>query len=178
MWHRGILRPPGALAEKDFLARCVHCGQCAQVCPYGSVRIRTGWGWARHTPEIVPQRVPCYLCMKCPPVCPSGALQSHVVEIHNAGMGHAVILRDKCHNFTSGVMCWTCYDRCPLRGTAIVLHDGFIPTVTTDCVGCGICEYVCPVGPDKAIVTLPPGTFAPANALPMITVRRGERDGE
>lgn len=27
------LRPPGALDEKDFLASCIKCGQCVQVCP-------------------------------------------------------------------------------------------------------------------------------------------------
>ncbi|MBT3317392.1 4Fe-4S binding protein, partial [bacterium] len=27
------LRPPGALLEKDFLASCIKCGQCVQVCP-------------------------------------------------------------------------------------------------------------------------------------------------
>ena len=27
------LRPPGAINEKDFLALCIKCGQCLQVCP-------------------------------------------------------------------------------------------------------------------------------------------------
>ena len=31
------LRPPGAVAEKDFLALCIKCGQCLQVCPYHSI---------------------------------------------------------------------------------------------------------------------------------------------
>ena len=44
----------------------------------------------------------------------------------------------------SGTMCMTCYDRCPLRGEGMVLDMGYIPTVGTACVGCGMCEYVCP----------------------------------
>ena len=33
----------------------------------------------------------------------------------------------------------------PLRGKAVVLSGGITPAVTTACVGCGVCEYVCPV---------------------------------
>lgn len=166
-----ILRPPGARPEKEFLARCIHCGQCAEVCPHDSVRMRGGWGLARHTPEVLPRRTPCYLCMKCPPVCPSGALRPEVLEMRDAGMGHAVILRDVCHNFTGGIMCWTCYDRCPLRGSAIVLEGGLTPAVTEACVGCGICEYVCPI---QAVVTLPAGRKAPAGAIPVLPAPSGD----
>ena len=28
------LRPPGALDERDFLARCIKCGRCIEACPY------------------------------------------------------------------------------------------------------------------------------------------------
>jgi ferredoxin-type protein NapG len=33
------LRPPGALDEKDFLASCIKCGQCVQVCPVQAIRL-------------------------------------------------------------------------------------------------------------------------------------------
>lgn len=69
-------------------------------------------------------------------------------------MGRAVILEDRCHNYTGGIMCWTCYDRCPLRGAAVILKDGIIPAITDECVGCGVCEYVCPV---QAVVTVARG---------------------
>ncbi len=28
----GLLRPPGSLEEKEFLKRCVKCGECMKVC--------------------------------------------------------------------------------------------------------------------------------------------------
>ncbi len=31
------LRPPGAVDEALFLERCTQCGDCAKVCPYGSI---------------------------------------------------------------------------------------------------------------------------------------------
>ena len=62
-----------------------------------------------------------------------------------ARMGKAVIFKDRCLNWIeSGTMCMTCYDRCPLRGEGMVLDMGYVPTVGKECVGCGMCEYVCP----------------------------------
>ncbi len=29
----GFVRPPGSLAEADFLDRCIRCGACIQACP-------------------------------------------------------------------------------------------------------------------------------------------------
>ena len=31
------LRPPGALEEDEFLASCIKCGQCVQVCPVEAI---------------------------------------------------------------------------------------------------------------------------------------------
>lgn len=99
----------------------------------------------RHSPLIEPRVTPCWLCMKCPPQCPTGALDAGLEQAHEVRMGRAVILEKYCYNFTGGIMCWTCYDRCPLRGSAVILQHGITPTITDDCVGCGVCEYVCPV---------------------------------
>mgnify|MGYP003620372084 FL=1 len=81
------LRPPGAGDEEAFLRKCVRCGKCATVCPYGSIELAGGFGRVRRTPQVRPSRKPCYLCMKCPPVCPSGALDNAVTEMQRAGMG-------------------------------------------------------------------------------------------
>ncbi|HMZ02430.1 MAG TPA: 4Fe-4S binding protein, partial [Burkholderiaceae bacterium] len=37
--QRQRLRPPGALDEKDFLASCIKCGQCVQVCPVQAIKL-------------------------------------------------------------------------------------------------------------------------------------------
>ncbi len=159
------LRPPGAGDEEAFLRKCVRCGKCATVCPYGSIELAGGFGRVRRTPQVRPSRKPCYLCMKCPPVCPSGALDNAVTEMQRAGMGQAYILKNRCHNFTNGTMCMTCYDRCPLRGSAVVLSGGLVPTMTTACVGCGICEYVCPV---QAVEIVPVSSrLKPATGIPV-----------
>ena len=79
-------------------------------------------------------------------------------------MGQAYILKDKCHNHTDGIMCMTCYDRCPLRGEAMILSGGFIPAPTTACVGCGVCQYVCPI---DAVVVVPSSVKVMPAALPL-----------
>ena len=103
-----FLRPPGALPESAFLKTCIHCGQCAAACPYGSIRMLEAFGPERHTPEIRPSEIPCWLCMKCPPACPSGALRP-VAAMKEANMGRAVILKDSWrYLFESGTMCMSC----------------------------------------------------------------------
>lgn len=157
------LRPPGAAREDDFLRLCAHCGKCVEICPHGSLRLGGGFGPSRHTPKIEPENVPCYLCMKCPPVCPTGALNPDVRELADAGMGQAYILATLCHNYVDSTMCMTCYDRCPLRGAAVVLVDGLTPAITDACVGCGVCVYVCP---KKAVAIVPASSSrVPDNAV-------------
>lgn len=148
-----FLRPPGVASEKDFAARCISCGQCGQVCNYACIVMTPDhFFWGGETPKVFPNKSPCFLCMKCSDICPTHALRR--VPMEAAGMGRAFLDSKKCVDYQeqSGVMCWTCYDKCPLRGKAIVLENGYIPSVREDCVGCGVCEYVCPI---KAVTVTP-----------------------
>lgn len=141
-----FLRPPGVKSEKDFKARCISCGQCAQVCNYHCVELTPDYPFGPATPKVFHKKSPCWLCMKCSDICPTGALSQ--VKMEEAAMGVARLNLKKCVDYQeeSGLMCWTCYDRCPLRGKAIVLDMGYIPKVVPDqCAGCGVCEYVCPI---------------------------------
>ena len=33
-----LIRPPGSLAEKEFLERCTRCGECRKVCPNNAIQ--------------------------------------------------------------------------------------------------------------------------------------------
>ena len=155
-----FLRPPGALPEAQFLARCLHCGQCAQTCPFDCIKLRTGWNFftgGAGTPQIYPDAAPCVLCLHCTTVCPSGAIEP--VTLEEAKMGQSRLDRQVCFTWTRTLLCRTCFERCPKKGRAIVLTDGIYPNITNECAGCGTCEHVCPA---KAIVTIPNGFDEPA----------------
>ena len=70
------LRPPGALDEEAFKARCIRCGQCGEACPNRCINF---FGFENgldslDTPYIVPREQACILCMKCGQACPTGAI--------------------------------------------------------------------------------------------------------
>ncbi|MFZ5775453.1 MAG: ferredoxin-type protein NapG [Thermodesulfobacteriota bacterium] len=162
------LRPPGALPEREFLAACVHCGQCVRACPYKTLRLAkpeeespTG------APFFVARQIPCELCEKrpCIQACPTGALDPHLADIYKARMGLAVLVdRENCLNFL-GLRCDVCYRSCPLIDKAITLnplhnqrsgkHTLFLPEVhSKHCTGCGKCEKSCVL--EKAAIKVLP----------------------
>ena len=104
------------------------------------------------TPYIKAREIPCYVCMKCPPVCPSGALNRKLHQKQDIRMGTAVINKKTCLPW-QGTLCRSCYENCPIFDEAIIMDNELRPVVDEKkCIGCGICENVCPV--DQAAITV------------------------
>lgn len=140
-----VLRPPGALQEKDFLTACIKCGLCAEACVNRDTNIDRDTGKQRKgtlmmakggddaligTPYFIPLEVPCYMCeeIPCVPVCPSGALdmssllnEKKELDINKSKMGLAVVHKESCIAFW-GIQCDACYRACPLLDVAITLE--------------------------------------------------------
>lgn len=168
-----LLRPPGAIEEKDFLKTCIKCGMCVEACPYDTLILsKPGDNRPIGTPYFVPRDVPCYMCpdIPCVPVCPTGALDEknvttkNVLDINRAQMGVAVIDESSCIAFW-GIQCDACYRACPILGEAITIeysknertgkHAFMKPIIHPDiCTGCGLCEKAC-VTEKAAIFVLP-----------------------
>ncbi|MDT7838702.1 ferredoxin-type protein NapG [Aquabacterium sp. OR-4] len=181
------LRPPGALAEHDFLGACVRCGLCVRDCPPQNLRLSTGdrgvaVDVAIGTPFFVARDIPCEMCesLPCVKACPTGALDPALTDITRAKMGVAVLIdQENCLNFL-GLRCDVCYRVCPVIDQAITLdkisnprsdrHAMLLPTVHAEaCTGCGMCEKSC-VLEQAAIKVLP---MAIARGAPGRHYRKG-----
>ncbi len=95
------LRPPGALLEREFLASCIKCGQCVQVCPVEAISLADiADGVGLGTPFIDPRAQACdFSCdgLQCVLACPTGALTHHINYPHEAEMAVAEVVRsDLC----------------------------------------------------------------------------------
>ena len=150
------IRPPGALAEADFNARCIKCGQCVDACPYDTLKLATAnAGIPIGTPYFIPKEIPCYMCedIPCLKACPTGAIDPALEDIDDSRMGLAVIDIENCLSW-QGLRCEICHRECPVTDKAITVqhnprrlskHAMFVPIVHSNaCTGCGICEKACP----------------------------------
>ncbi len=156
-----FLRPPGAPAEKEFLKKCIRCGACMQACPTNALQpavfqagLEGVW-----TPVLVPASGYCeYECHRCTQVCPTRALARLTLEEKKLfKIGTAVIDRSACYTYADGYNCAVCEEHCPvpekaIRFREVEVHDfrgrlrkvRQIYVVPDLCIGCGICESVCP----------------------------------
>jgi polyferredoxin len=174
------IRPPGALAESGFLARCIRCGQCMKVCPNNALHpalfeagVEGLW-----TPVLVPRVGYCEpSCVLCGQVCPTGAIWE-ITQLEKVGrpaaegrravepnkVGTAFYDRGRCLPWAMGTECIVCEEWCPTSPKAIFLLPAEVIDATgavkqvrqpqvdvKRCTGCGACEYACPVHDRPAV---------------------------
>jgi ferredoxin-type protein NapG len=153
-----LQRPPGAVAEGQFLAACTRCGDCATACPPQAIVLAgDDYGPQRAgTPMILAGENACVMCtsLPCITACEPGVLQMEL-PVH---MAEVAIHEGGCLSW-QGEACRVCSDACPVEN-AIALDAGGRPRIDpAACTGCGTCLQVCPVG-DEGVV------FEPAQARP------------
>ena len=73
-----LLRPPGAVAEEDFIYACIKCGLCVQICPIQAIKLAgINETLSYGTPYIDARNQPCdFSCdsLQCAETCPTAAL--------------------------------------------------------------------------------------------------------
>ena len=171
------MRPPGAVAEPEFLERCTKCDQCLRVCPTNVLQpamfeagLEGVW-----TPIMNMKMGYCELnCTLCGQVCPTGAIQKITIpqklglgaftDLGSIKTGTAFFDQGRCLPWSMDIPCVVCQEVCPISPKAIFSR----PVDITDrwgkivrlsrpyvdpvlCNGCGICEHECPVKDLRAI---------------------------
>ncbi len=176
-FQRGVIRPPGSVAEDEFLRRCIKCDQCIRVCPTNVLQpalfeagLEGLW-----TPIMISKMGWCELnCTLCSQVCPTGAIREiSIAEKLGIGpfeqtgpikTGTAFYNQGRCLPWAMDTSCVVCEEVCPVSpkaiftrnvevtdrwGATIELKRPYIDPVK--CIGCGICEHECPVKDDPAV---------------------------
>jgi polyferredoxin len=176
--HERRIRPPAALDEMQFLARCIRCGECMKVCPNNALHSAfTEAGWEGiWTPVLAPRVGYCEpSCTLCGEVCPTGAIWEFTLKekawtgapeagVQPIRLGTAFYDRGRCLPWAMATDCIVCEEWCPTSPKAVYL----LPAEVTDaggssrqvrqpyidpahCVGCGACEFACPVRDRPAV---------------------------
>lgn len=169
--HQGLIRPPGALPEPEFLRRCTRCGECMRACPTNTLQpdwYRAGLEglWA---PRMNLRHAACdQNCNVCGLVCPTESIRPlKLTERRYARVGIAIILRDKCLPWAQDQRCLICEEQCPYKAIVFIQdnqHRFDLPVVEDyKCNGCGQCEDKCPVKGDSAIKVTPHGELRLSN---------------
>ena len=153
------IRPPGALIDDDeFIAACIGCGLCGEICPPKCIQFdKSRGGNQLNTPFIDPEIKACTLCEKCMDVCPTNALTN--TPRNDIKMGLAQIDRLACYPWVDRGVCGACVAICPIGKAAIKFDfaNMYRPIVVEEgCVGCGLCVEICP-HPSLPIRIVEPG---------------------
>ncbi len=162
-----VIRPPGAVEEERFLALCVRCGRCIGVCVTNGLQpAASEAGIAGILTPVMKnrqggERGGCDNgCNACGTVCPTEAIRPlSLLEKSFAKMGTARVDRTRCLAWHDRIACLACEEICPYAAIDVDTKDGIgRPVVQPDaCMGCGLCERVCPVEGRAAIEVSPDG---------------------
>ena len=166
-WYHKVIRPPGALEEKEFLKRCIKCGQCMRVCPTNVLQPGGIEGGLENlwTP-VLNNRIGssgCQLnCVACGQVCPTSAIRpitiaekqgkDDFVEAGPIKLGIAFFDRNRCLPWAMDKPCIVCEENCPLSPKAIYTEECFNTVrdgiLTVKSVAGNTIEVETPIVPD------------------------------
>ncbi len=157
--RKTMLVPPGSFSASHFAQHCTACQQCIAECPNHVLQPSTRLS-SLMQPEMSFEHGACRPeCNICSQICPTGAIKPiTIAEKSSIQIGHAVWISKNCLVNTDQITCGNCARHCPNGAIQMMPKDANdeyspqIPVVDpTRCIGCGMCESVCPARPFTAI---------------------------
>jgi ferredoxin-type protein NapF len=150
--------PPGSLSLHHFTNRCTACHLCVSVCPTGVLKPSLNeYGLTGLLqPHMDYNSNYCnFECVRCSEVCPTGAiLPVSSGDKKRIQLGRVQLILENCVVYAENTACGSCSEHCPTQAVTMVPYRNelTLPEIKPEiCVGCGACEYACPVKPYKAI---------------------------
>lgn len=156
------ISPPGSKSIIHFRDLCIGCNLCVNKCPSNIIKpslLEYGVD-GMMKPYLSYDKGFCqYECNECSKVCPTGAIQKiEIEEKKKTQIGKVNLKKELCIVYREKRDCGACSEHCPTKAVHMVEFEGNYRAPETDtdiCIGCGACEYICPVRPEKAITVLP-----------------------
>lgn len=172
---RHMIRPPGSLSEAEFQDKCIRCLECVRICESNGGCLQPDAFHSSLTQLWLPAAQMrtgyCeYNCNLCAEVCPTDAIEPITLEEKQHWvMGTAYFREDLCIPYARDEDCIVCEEHCPTPEKAIrfetknveLPEGGFrllkLPYMDPDlCIGCGICEFKCPLDGEAGIFVTKP----------------------
>ncbi|MDR2969114.1 MAG: 4Fe-4S binding protein [Tannerellaceae bacterium] len=153
--------PPGSISLERFKDKCTGCHLCVVHCPSQVLYptgLQFGLGYALKPHMAYIDSYCNYECTVCADVCPNQAIKlTSLDDKKTTQVGIAEFFLERCIVETENTDCGACSEHCPTQAVHMELYkEGStltVPVVEPElCVGCGGCESICPVRPDRAII--------------------------
>ncbi len=162
--HSMPVLPPGAASLARLESLCTGCHSCVSACPPGVLTVSGPFVWEQS--ELARMALPamdffrafCQVgCTRCTEVCPSKALRTVSPEAKKRlQLGRAVFVEPLCIIITKKTRCGACAEHCPTGALVMTPQPALggvaLPRIDQSlCIGCGACQFACPVRPAQAV---------------------------